>query len=95
MCYQLVASFFDNILRLAIITYSGYNQCRFHIDGSIQDCVNSIAKAPELMQSFTKPSIWGRRMLHSLGPVFIFQISFYYEFNNCDHDTYPFEHIGL
>ena len=63
----------------------------------MQDCVNSIAKAPELMQSFTKPSIWGRRMLHSLGPVFIFQISFYYEFNNCDHDTYmyPFEHIGL
>ena len=29
-----------------------------HIDGLAQDCSNSIAKALELLQSCTKPSIW-------------------------------------
>ena len=29
-----------------------------HFEGLIQDCNNSIANAPELLQSCTKPSIW-------------------------------------
>ena len=28
-----------------------------YIDGLVQDCINSIANAMELMQSYTKPSI--------------------------------------
>ena len=31
--------------------------CSDHIDGSVQDCSNSIANALELLQSWTKPSI--------------------------------------
>ena len=34
-----------------------------HIDGLVQDCNNSSALAMELLQSYTKPSIW----LSSLG----------------------------
>ena len=30
-----------------------------YIDGLVQDCSNSFANALELLQSCTKPSIWG------------------------------------
>ena len=30
----------------------------FYIDGLVQDCINSIANALELLQSSTKPSIY-------------------------------------
>ena len=32
--------------------------CHQYIDGLVQDCSNSIANALELLQSFTKPSIY-------------------------------------
>ena len=31
---------------------------RNYIDGLVQDCINSIANALELLQSCTKPTIW-------------------------------------
>ena len=34
------------------------NVRKFHITGFVQDCSNSIAKALELLQSCTKPSMW-------------------------------------
>ena len=39
------------------------------IDGLVQDCSNSIAKALELLQSCTKPSIWFGLVKCTLGPV--------------------------
>ena len=36
---------------------------KWHIDGLVQDCGNSIAKALELLQSCTKPSIYSHRFL--------------------------------
>ena len=30
----------------------------FHVDGWVQDCSNSIASTLELLQSYTKPSMW-------------------------------------
>ena len=39
------------------------------IDGLVQDCSNSIAKALELLQSCTKPSIWFGLVKCTLGSV--------------------------
>ena len=33
---------------------------QYHFDDSVQDCSKSIAYALELLQSYTKPSIWSR-----------------------------------
>ena len=35
-----------------------FNGVIAHIDGLVQDCSNSIANAQELLQSWTKPSLW-------------------------------------
>ena len=40
---------------LILVTQS---HVKYHIDGLVQDCSNSIANALELLQSCTKPSIW-------------------------------------
>ena len=32
--------------------------CILWVDGLVQHCSNSIANAQELLQSYTKPSIW-------------------------------------
>ena len=34
-----------------------------YIDGLVQDCINSIANAMELMQSYTKPSSYSIPLL--------------------------------
>ena len=41
-------------------------KCMIHINGSTQDCSNSIANAMELLQSCIKPSIW---IVYALSPV--------------------------
>ena len=35
-----------------------YNKYKLYIDGSVQDCSNSIANALELLQSCSEPSIY-------------------------------------
>ena len=36
-----------------------HHQALDHLDGLVQDCSNSSALAMELLQSCTKPLIWG------------------------------------
>ena len=38
----------------SFVVYISY----FHVDGWVQDCSNSIASTLELLQSYTKPSMW-------------------------------------
>ena len=38
-----------------------------YIDGLVQDCSNSIANALELLQSCTKPLLWGMYHVHCFG----------------------------
>ena len=43
-----------------LLMYTFYCLCA-HIDGLVQDCSNSIANAPKLLKSCTKPSIYSDR----------------------------------
>ena len=47
-----------NILFRGIWIKLAYFAWKLHIDGLVQDCSNSIANALELLQSYTKPSIY-------------------------------------
>ena len=56
--YQTLACY---ILLNVCLWFSQFSQLTFmqYIDGLVQDCSNSIAYALVLLQSCTKPSIWG------------------------------------
>ena len=41
-----------------MVIYQPWHFATFYIDGSVQDCSNSIANTLGLLQSCTKPSIW-------------------------------------
>ena len=40
------------------VFWTSYKYNHDHVDGLVQDCSNSIANAVELLQSYTKLSMW-------------------------------------
>ena len=66
MCNRIfsgIDSEINNLLLAMFFTYETVWMKKLQIDGSVQDCSNSIANALELLQSCTKPSTLSSRMV--------------------------------